>query len=63
MLLKLAQVINQYLSDYILIILLIGVGLYYTVRTRFVQVRRFGASLRAALPDSEPICWSVSVPL
>ena len=46
MLLKLAQVINQYLSDYILIILLIGVGLYYTVRTRFVQVRCLGEGFR-----------------
>ena len=36
------QTVNKYLSDYILIILLIGVGLYFTIRTRFVQVRCFG---------------------
>ena len=40
--LKVVQTINGYLSDYILIILLIGVGLYFTIRTKFVQVRCFG---------------------
>ena len=34
--------INTYLSNYILIILLVGIGLYYSIRTRFVQVRCFG---------------------
>ncbi len=34
--------INTYLSNYILVFLLIGVGLWYTIRTRFVQVRCFG---------------------
>ncbi len=34
--------INTYLSNYILIILLVGVGLYYSIKTRFVQVRCFG---------------------
>ncbi len=37
---------NAYLSDYILIILLIGVGLYFTIRTRFVQVRCFGEGMK-----------------
>lgn len=45
-LLKIVQTINMYLSDYILIILLIGAGLYFTVRTRFVQVRCFGEGLK-----------------
>lgn len=45
-LLKIVQTINLYLSDYILIILLIGIGLYYTVRTRFVQVRCFGEAMK-----------------
>ena len=40
--LNVVKTINGYLSDYILIILLIGVGLYFTIRTRFVQVRCFG---------------------
>ena len=45
-LLKLVQTINAYLSDYILIILLVGTGLYFTIRTRFVQVRCFGEGWR-----------------
>jgi len=40
-LLKLVQNINTYLSNYILIILLVGVGLYYSISTKFVQVRCF----------------------
>ena len=34
--------INNYLSSYILIVLLVGVGLWYSIQTRFVQVRCFG---------------------
>ena len=41
-LLHIVQTINAYLSDYVLIILLIGIGLFYTIRTRFVQIRCFG---------------------
>ena len=37
---------NNYLSSYILIFLLIGVGLWYTVKTRFVQLRYFGAGMK-----------------
>ncbi len=47
-LLKIVQQINFYLSDYILIILLIGTGLYFTVKTRFVQVRCFGEGMKRA---------------
>ena len=45
-LLQVVQILNSYLSDYILIVLLIGTGIFYTVRTRFVQVRCFGQSMR-----------------
>jgi len=45
-LLSFVKTINAYLSDYILIILLIGVGLYFTIRTRFVQVRCFGEGMK-----------------
>ena len=38
--------INVYLSSYILVFLLIGVGLWYTIRTRFVQVRCFGEGMK-----------------
>jgi len=45
-LLKIVQTINMYLSDYVLIILLLGAGLYFTIRTKFVQVRCFGEGWR-----------------
>ncbi|MBR7133406.1 MAG: sodium:alanine symporter family protein [Clostridia bacterium] len=45
-LLKIVQTINAYLSDYILIVLLIGCGVFYTVKTRFVQVRCFGEGMK-----------------
>ena len=45
-LLKIVQTINMYLSDYILIILLVGCGLYFSIRTRFVQIRCFGEGMR-----------------
>ena len=37
---------NAYLSDYILIVLLIGCGLYFSIRTKFVQVRCFGEGMK-----------------
>ena len=40
------QTINAYLSDYILVFLLIAVGLWYTIKTGFVQVRYLGAGLK-----------------
>ena len=39
--LPIVQEINAYLSDYVLVFMLLGVGLWYTFRTRFVQVRYF----------------------
>ncbi len=44
--LNLVATANSYLADYILIILLIGVGLFYTIKTRFVQVRCFGEGMK-----------------
>ena len=45
-LLLIVQTINSYLSNYVLIVLLIGAGLFFTIRTRFVQVRCFGEGLK-----------------
>ena len=45
-LLKIVQTVNLYLSDYILIIMLLGCGIYFTIRTRFVQIRCFGEGMR-----------------
>ena len=38
--------INSYLTDYVLLFLLIGIGLFYSIRTRFVQVRCFGQGMK-----------------
>ena len=38
--------VNSYLADYILIVLLIGVGLFYTIKTRFVQIRCFKQGMK-----------------
>lgn len=40
-LLSIVQKVNMYLSDYILIVLLIGTGLFFSIKTKFVQVRCF----------------------
>lgn len=45
--LSFVQTVNSYLSDYILIIMLVGCGLYFSIRTKFVQVRCFGEAWRA----------------
>ena len=37
---------NNYLWNYLLIFLLCGTGIYYTIRLRFIQVRRFGQGFR-----------------
>ncbi len=51
MLLSIVQTINSYLSDYVLIILLIGVGLWYSIKTGFVQVRYFGYGMKKTFGD------------
>lgn len=45
-LLKVVQNVNKYLADYVLVILLVGVGLFYTIKTRFVQVRCFKQGMK-----------------
>ena len=44
--LNIVRTVNMYLSDYILMILLIGIGLFFTIRTKFVQVRCFGEGMK-----------------
>lgn len=41
-----ASTINAYLSNYILVFLLLGVGIWYTVRTHFIQVRCFREGMK-----------------
>ena len=45
-LLPIVQTINGYLADYILIFLLVGAGLYFSFKTKFVQVRCFGEGMK-----------------
>ncbi len=44
--LKFVQTVNMYLSDYVLMFLLIGTGIFFTVRTKFVQIRYFGEGMK-----------------
>ncbi len=44
--LSIVQKINFYLSDYILTFLLVGTGLFFTIKTRFVQVRCFPEAVK-----------------
>ena len=44
--LPIVQKVNAYLSDYILIILLVGAGLLFTFATKFVQIRCFGEGMK-----------------
>ena len=37
---------NEYLSNYILVFMLVGVGIWYTIKTRFVQIRCFAEGLK-----------------
>ena len=46
MLLEIVQTVNSYLSDYILVFLLIAVGLLNSIKTHFVQIRYFGQGMR-----------------
>lgn len=43
---KIVDTVNAYLSDYVLIIMLLGAGIYFSIRTKFVQVRCFGEGMR-----------------
>ena len=38
--------ISTIMYSYVLIIMLLGVGLYFTFRTKFIQVRMLGESIR-----------------
>ena len=41
LILSAVQTVNEYLSNYVLVFLLLGVGIWYTIKTRCVQVRCF----------------------
>ena len=41
--------ISNFMYSYLLIVMLVAVGLYYTLRTRLVQMRMFGETIRVIL--------------
>jgi alanine or glycine:cation symporter, AGCS family len=43
---QLVDPLSNVLNTHVLIYLLIGVGIYFTARTRFIQIRYFGRMLR-----------------
>lgn len=45
-LLPIVENINKYLGDYLIIVLLLAVGIFFTIKTRFVQIRCFGEGFR-----------------
>ncbi len=49
LLLPIVRTVNTYLADYVLIALLVGAGLFFSLKTRFVQIRYFGSGLKQFL--------------
>ena len=45
-LLEIVATVNSYLTDYVLIFLLVATGLFFSFKTRFVQVRCFGEGMK-----------------
>lgn len=45
-LLKIVKTVNSYTADYILVVLLVAVGIFFSIKTRFVQVRCFGEGMK-----------------
>ena len=52
-LVKYTGFVNDFMYTYVLIILLVGIGVYFTIRTRFVQVRLLKDGIRSLLEKSE----------
>ena len=50
---KLVSALNDIVWSPVLVVLLVGAGLYFSIRTRFVQVRRFGQMIRSLFAPSE----------
>jgi len=50
---KIVSVLNDIVWSPALVVLLVGAGLYFSFRTRFVQVRRFGLMIRSLFSSAE----------
>ena len=44
---KVVECVNTFLWDYALLILLLGAGIIYSFSLKFIQVRKFGAGMKA----------------
>ena len=47
--LELVTQANNFLWNTILIVLLCGTGIYYTIRLKFIQVRKFGEACKVVV--------------
>ncbi|KHM51851.1 amino acid carrier protein, partial [Anaerovibrio lipolyticus] len=45
--------ISNFMYGKLLIVMILGVGFYYTLRTRFVQIRLFGETLKVIMEKKE----------
>lgn len=43
---RIVNVVNAFLWNELLIILLVGTGIYYTIRLGFIQIRKFGSAIK-----------------
>ena len=50
---KIVSLVNDIVWNPLLVVLLVGAGLYFSFRTRFVQVRRFGLMIRSLFAKAE----------
>ncbi len=53
---------NDILWTYILIVLLIAAGLYFSFGTKFVQIRLFGEMFRLIVEKKRGRIWRFSIP-
>ena len=61
-LLPIVQTINGYLADYVLVFLLVGTGLYFSFKTKFVQVKYFGEGMKNIFGDQRHILLQAHTP-
>ena len=50
---RIVSLLNDIIWSPVLVVLLVGAGLYFSFRTRFVQVRRFGLMVRSLFAPAE----------
>lgn len=50
---KIVSIVNDIVWSPVLVVLLVGAGLYFSIRTRFVQVRRFGLMIKSLFAPAQ----------